>query len=137
MPFVIRSLVKSLLILIVFVPVMAALPLAAIAMTRTPEGAVAWFFVGPWSAGFYVLVYSQISATPWRQGAAAVREWREANGGLLHTSFFACGWMFGAIFFSYVAEFALVLAGIHSRSALPLATFSPLLFAWLWRKTHG
>ncbi len=133
----IKGLLRLLLITVVMVPVMAALLLAAVAMMRTPDGATVWFFVGPFSAGFYVMLYATLSAAPWREGAAAVREWREANGGLLHTSFFACGWMFGAIFFSYVAESALVLAGIHSRSVLPLATFSPLLFAFLWRKARG
>src|SRR5271170_3917866 len=132
-----KWLLKSLLILAVFVPFTTALPVAALWLCRTPDGAQFLFWAGPWSCCLWVLIYSQLSATPWRQGAAAVREWRGANGGLLHTSFFACGWMFGAIFFSYVAESALVLAGIHSRSVLPLATFSPLLFAFLWRKAHG
>lgn len=133
----IKGLLRLLLSTVVMVSVMVALPLAAVAMTRTPDGAVAWFFLGPFSCGFYVLIYSQLSVAPWRRGAQAVRRWRAERGGLLHTSFFACGWMFGAIFFSYVAESALVLVGIHSRSMLPVATFSPLLFAFLWRKARG
>ena len=53
-------------------------------------------------------LYSQFRAAPWRQGAEAVHRWREANGGLLHTSIRATGWMFGALFFSYVAEFLMI-----------------------------
>ncbi len=65
-----------------------------------------------------------------------MRQWREAHGGLVHTSFFACCWMFGSLFFSYVAEFLLLFA-TRSRIWLPVATYSPLAFCWLWRKAHG
>lgn len=70
---------------------------------------MAVFWLGPWSCCFWVLIYSQLSAVPWRQGANAVHQWREAHGGLLHTSIIATGWMFGALFFSYAAEFLLIV----------------------------
>jgi hypothetical protein len=95
MPFVIRSLLKSLLVLAVAVPVMALFPLAAMRITRTPEGAQLLFWLGPWSCCFWVLIYSTLSAAPWRQGAEAARQWRAEHGGVLHTSILACGWMFG------------------------------------------
>jgi hypothetical protein len=131
-----KWLLKSLLILIIFVPFATFLPLAAVAMMRSPEGAEFWFWVAPWSCCFWVLIYSTLSACPWRQGGEAVREWREAHGGLLHTSLIATGWMFGALFFSYAAEFLLI---VTTRGAvwLPVATYSPLAFCWLWRKAHA
>ena len=49
MPFVIRSLLKSLLILIIFVPFATALPVAALWLCRTPDGAQFLFWAGPWS----------------------------------------------------------------------------------------
>jgi len=87
-----------------------------------------------------VLIYSQLSAAPWRQGAEAVRQWREANGGLLPASVIACGWTFGALICSYVAEFTMLFLFRPSPSAralLPLFTYSPLCFAWCWRRLHG
>ena len=97
----IRSLLKSLLILAVFVPFATALPVAALWLCRTPDGAQFLFWTGPWSCCFWVLIYSQLSASKFWLGAEHVRQWREANGGLLHTSIRATGWMFGALFFSY------------------------------------
>ena len=129
----IRSLLKSLLVLAVAVPVMTLLPLAAVAMTRTPDGAVVWFFLGPLSAGFYAMLYATLSAVPWRKGGAAVHRHREEHGGLLIASMWATAWLFGSIVLSYAAEFTLVFAGVRSRSMLPVATYSPLAFAWCWR----
>lgn len=137
----IRSLLKSLLVVAIFVPVATCLPLAVLSLCRTPDGAMAVFWLGPWSCCFWVLIYSQLSAAPWRQGAAAVRQWREENGGLLATSMWATAWMIGGLFFSYVAEGALLLfagrGAAFSRMWLPVATYSPLAFCWLWRKAHA
>lgn len=132
-----KWLLKSLLILAVFVPLAAVLPLCSVALSGTPEGAQALFWAGPWSAAFWTLIYSQLSAAPWRQGAEAVRQWRHDHGGLLVTSAKATVWMFGALFFSYLAEFVLLFAGrgaAFSRAWLPAATYSPLGLAWLWRR---
>lgn len=49
MPFVIRSLLKSLLVVAIFVPVATCLPFAALSLCRTPDGATAVFWLGPWS----------------------------------------------------------------------------------------
>jgi hypothetical protein len=135
-----KSLLKSLLILTVFVPFATALPVAALWLCRTPDGAQFLFWAGPWSCCFWVLIYSQLSAAPWRQGAEAVHRWREANGGLLHTSIRATAWMFGALFFSYVAEFLmifLVRPFAPARAILPFFTYSPVALAWAWRRLHG
>ena len=139
MPFVIRSLLKSLLIIAVFVPFAAALPVAALWLCRTPDGAQFLFWAGPWSCCFWVLIYSQLSAAPWRQGAEAVRQWREAHGGLLVTSAWATCWMFGSLFLSYTVEFLLLIVArgaASSRGWLPVATYSPLAFALCWRSVR-
>jgi hypothetical protein len=130
-----RWLLKSLLILTVFVPFAASLPLCAVALSRTPDGAQFLFWCGPWSCCLYVLVYSQLSASKFWLGAEHVRQWREEHGGLLVTSAWATAWMFGALFFSYAAE-ATLLFLTRSSKWLPAATYSPLAFVWLWRRVH-
>ena len=131
----IKGLLKSLIILIAFVPVATCLPLAALSLCRTPGGAEVVFWLGPWSCCLWVLLYSQLSASKFWLGAEHVRQWREAHGGLLHTSILACGWMFGALFFSYVAEGAFLFL-TRSFAWLPAATYSPLAFAWCWRRVR-
>ena len=132
----IRSLLKSLLILAVFVPFATALPVAALWLCRTPDGAEFLFWCGPWSCCFYVLIYSTLSAVPWRDGGQAVRQHREARGGLLVASAWATCWMFGALFASYGAELILIFF-TRRFTLLPIATYSPVMFCWLWRRIHG
>jgi hypothetical protein len=135
-----KWLLKSSLILAVFVPFAAALPLASVSLCRTPGGAEFLFWTGPWSCCVLVLIYSQLSACKFWLGAEHVRQWREANGGLLHTSVIACGWTFGALICSYVAEFTMLFLFRPSPSArtlLPVFTYSPVAFAWIWRHTRG
>jgi hypothetical protein len=134
-----KWLLKSLLILAIFVPFATSLLVAALWLCRTPDGAQFLFWAGPWSCCFWVLIYSQLSAAPWRQGRDAVHRWREANGGLLHTSILATCWMFLGLFASYAAEFLmifLVRPSASGRALLPFFTYSPLCFAWCWR-LHG
>jgi hypothetical protein len=136
----IRSLLKSLLIATLLVPFSFALPFCALRLCRTPGGAQFLFWVGPWSCCVLVLFYSQLSASKFWLGAEHVRQWRAAHGGLLHTSMWATAWMFGALFFSYVAEFLLIFlvrGAAFSRAWLPAATYSPVAFAWLWRRSRG
>ena len=133
-----KWLVKSLLIFVVFVPAAALFPLAAVALTRTPEGAETWFWIAPWSCCFWTLVYSQWSSIRVWQKAGRLKQWRDDHGGFLRTNARACGWMFGSLFFSYVSEFLLLfLARAAARPWLPLATYSPLAFCWLWRRVHA
>jgi hypothetical protein len=55
--------------------------LAALSLCRTPGGAEAVFWLGPWSCCFWCLIYMTPSAVPWREGGAAVHQWREEHGG--------------------------------------------------------
>ena len=87
-----------------------------------------------------VLFYSQLSASKYWLGAEHVRQWRAAHGGLLHTLMRATAWMFGGLFFSYVAEFLmlfLVRPSASGRALLPVFTYSPLAFTWAWRRLYG
>jgi len=131
-----KWLLKSLLILVVFVPFAAALPFAALWLCRTPGGAMFVFWAAPWSCAFWTLIYRTLSAVPWRQGAEAVRRKREADGGLLVASMWATVWMFGALICSYIAEFLFIFT-TRNFSWMPCATFSPIFFCWCWRKARG
>jgi len=135
----IKGLLKSVIVLIAFVPVATCLPLAALSLCRTPDGAMAFFFIGPLSCCFLVLIYSTFSGIPWRLGGEAVRQHREAHGGLLAANLRATAWMFGGLLLSYAAEFLLLflLRGASGRAWLPVATYSPLLLCWLWRRVHA
>ena len=132
----VKWLLKSLLVLAVLVPVAGALPVAALWLCRTPDGAMFVFWAAPWSCAFWTLIYSTLSAVPWRKGAEAVRRKREADGGLLVASMWATAWMFGALICSYIAEFLFILT-TRNLSWMPCATFSPIFFCWCWRKARG
>ena len=132
----IKGLLRSLLILLIFIPAAAAFPIAAVRLSRTPGGAEFLFWCGPWSCCICVLIYSTLSAVPWRDGGQAVRQHREARGGLLVASAWATCWMFGALFASYGAELILIFF-TRRFTLMPIATYSPLAYCWLWRKVHG
>ncbi len=143
---------QMLLLNAVLLPPMVAFPAIcwALAMRPDPDAALVCVFFGPLSAGFWVLVYSQLSSAPWRQGAEAVREWRHDHGGLLVTSAKATCWMFFGIVASFCAEVAFMVAFKYVPykafdgearlrlwlSLFPFACYFPLLPAWLWRRTH-
>ncbi|MGH9739251.1 MAG: hypothetical protein ACRD4X_11805 [Candidatus Acidiferrales bacterium] len=113
-----------LLVNILLVPIMAFIPLVCVPLVRSPEGAEAVFLLGPLSAGFYTLVYSQWSSAMVWQRKGRLRQWRADHGDIFLTVPRACGWLFGAIFFSYAAEAGFLLA-FRSVSLLPFATYSP------------
>jgi len=132
-----KWLLTNLLVLVIFIPVAALLPLAAVALSRDPDGAQFLFWAGPWSCCLWTLIYSQLSASKSWLGVERVRRSREASGGLLHTSILACGWMLGSLLASYCAEFLLLVSARHPATWLPAATYSPLAFCWLWRKARA
>jgi hypothetical protein len=133
-----KWLLKSLLILAVFVPFATALPVAALWLCRTPDGAQFLFWIGPLSAGFLCAVCSALCGSPWRRGAEAVRQWRNARGGLLAANLWATWWMFLGIAGSFAAEFLMVfIADPSHRPWLPAATYSPVALCWVWRYVRG
>ena len=143
---------EMLLLNILLVPPMVFFPAICLtlALRPHPDAALVCVFFGPLSAGFWVLVYSQLSSAPWRRGAQAVRQWRQDHGGLLVTAAKATCWMFFGIVASFFAEVAFMVAFKHvpyeafdgtARLRLwfalfPLACYFPLLPAWLWRQRH-
>ena len=64
-----KWLLKSLLILAVFVPFATALPVAALWLCRTPDGAEFLFWAGPWSCCFWVLILQPVYAATVAAGA--------------------------------------------------------------------
>lgn len=143
---------QMLLLNAVLLPLMVAFPAICLTLAAHPDPLAAQlcFWFGPLSAGFWVLVYSQLSSAPWRRGAQAVRQWRQDHGGLLVTSAKATCWMFFGIVTSFFAEVAFIVAFKHvpygafdgtARLRLwfalfPLACYFPLLPAWVWRRRH-
>ena len=148
----IKWLRELLLLNILLVPPMVLFPAICLKLAAHPDPLAAQlcFWFGPLSAGFWVLVYSQLTSAPWRRGAQAVRQWRKDHGGLLATAARATCWMFFGIVASFFAEVAFMVAFKHvpyeafdgaARLRLwlclfPFACYFPLLPAWLWRRTH-
>jgi hypothetical protein len=146
----IRWLKEMLLLSILLVPPMAMFPVICWLLAAHPDwdAALACVFFGPLSAGFWVLIYSQLSSAPWRLGADAVRQWRRDRGSLLVTAVKATCWMCFGIVASFFAEVAFMVAFKHvpyeafdgtARLRLwlclfPFACYFPLLPAWLWRR---
>lgn len=130
-----KWLLRSLLILIVLVLASIALPLAAVPLCRDPIGGQVFFWVAPWTCAFWsILAYNLIGSKFWR-GRENVLAWREARGGYLCSVAKGTGWMFASLFFSYAAEFAVIFLVPPSpavRHALPLVTYSPVIFTILW-----
>ena len=136
----IRGLFRSLLIAAALVPFSLGLPFAAVWLCRTPEGAEFLFWTGPLSAGFLCAVCSALCGSPWRRGAEAVRQWRDARGGLLAANLRATFWMFLGIAGSFAAEFAMLFSirpSPSGRALLPVFTYSPVALCWVWRHARG
>jgi hypothetical protein len=134
----IKGLLRTLLIAAALVPFSLGLPFAAVWLCRTPGGAEFLFWTGPLSAGFLCAFCSALCGSPWRRGAQAVRQWRDARGGLLAANLRATFWMFLGIAGSFAAEGLMVWTADPSwRPWLPAATYSPVAFAWIWRHARG
>ena len=68
----IKWLREMLLLNILLVPPMMLFPAIcwSLALRSHADAALVCVFFGPLSAGFWILVYSQLSSVPWRRGAA-------------------------------------------------------------------
>jgi hypothetical protein len=130
-----KWLLKSLLILIALVVASAILPFASLWLCRGPVGGQVFFWVAPWTCAFWTLLASVLIGSRFWRGSGAVKAWRAARGGYLRSVGKSTAWMFFGLLASYVAEFAVVLllpASPLARTLLPLATYSPAIFAALW-----
>ena len=131
-----RHLVGTLLLALMLVPFAFFFPALFLLAPKDPDARVLIFFAAPLSAGVATLIYSQWSSVHAWNRMGRLGQWREDHGGIFRTVPRACGWLFGPIFFSFIAEFAFAFS---FRSApfgmLALATYSPLFFCWYWRRT--
>jgi hypothetical protein len=135
-----KSLLKSLLILIALVVVSFILPVASFWLVRDPIGAQIVFWVSPWVVAFWSLIaYVLVGSRFWR-GKLSVEEWKSRHGCYLLRAAKSTVWMFTALAFSYTAELAVILLVPPSATAMrlfPLATYSPLVFTILWSAARG
>jgi hypothetical protein len=88
---------------------------------------------------------------PWRQGADAVRQWREDNGGFWGTNLKSTGFMFLGLFGSFACEVVLRIAfssvasglsGSTARYALwfalfPFAAYAPVILLLFKRRNDS
>lgn len=126
-----RSLLKSLLILIALVVASATLPVASMWLCRDPVGAQVFFWVAPWTCAFWsILAYKLIGSKFWR-GRKAVEEWRARRGGYLRSVAKSTAWMFVSLFFSYGCEFG-VMWETHSPAWMAAAAYFPVAFTLAW-----
>lgn len=137
----IRTLLKHLLvdflILVALLAASAILPILAFPLCGDPVGGQVVFWLGPWTCAVWVLFIVQLGGSRFWRGAAQVRAWRAAHGGLLHTSIRGTGWMFLGLILSYAAEAAVVFClPDFPRTMFPVATYSPTVLAF-WRAYRG
>jgi hypothetical protein len=128
-------LLQRLLILILLVVASAILPVAAFWLCRDPLGGQVFFWAAPWTCAFWTLLASVLIGSRFWRGSEAVKAWRAARGGYVRSAGKSTAWMFFGLFASYASEFAVVLllpASPLARTLLPLATYSPAIFAALW-----
>jgi hypothetical protein len=134
-----KSLLKFLLILVIFVPFAMVMPLASFWLCRTPEGAQVVFWAAPWSACFWALIAHVFVGSRFWRGRESVLAWRSERGGYLRSSIRSTMVMFGALFASYALELAVVLLLPPSdiaRQLFPAVTYAPAAFV-LWRAARG
>src|SRR5579884_2068013 len=131
----VKSLLKSFLILIALVVASAILPVASFWLCRDPFGGQVFFWVAPWTCAFWTLLASVLIGSRFWRGVGAVKAWRAARGGYLRSVAKSTLWMFFGLFASYAAEVAVVLlipVSPLARMLLPFATYSPAIFAAVW-----
>jgi hypothetical protein len=135
----VRHLLSLILIAVVFIPAATALPLLSFWLCRTPWGCLLVFWCGPWSAGFWALIFQNFIATRWWYGREAVLAWRESRGGYLMSSIRSTVVMVTVIGASYALEFAAVFLLPPTNTVhqlLPLITYAPAAVTF-WRSCRG
>jgi hypothetical protein len=117
---IVRFLVRMLVLNIVLLPLMALAPvmfvtLPFIAVHNHPYDNFAalgemLFVLGPLSCAFYMLFVVHYPAVHRARLEGRLKTWRESEGGMLRTVTKSCIYMFGALFGSFLAEFAYLMA---------------------------
>jgi hypothetical protein len=153
---IVRLLVRMLVLNMVLVPIMVLGPLLYVipffCIAANPQDnfsglAQLYFWVGPLSCAFWMLVscHWQTVRRAQREGRQAT--WRESEGGIVCTVLKAFGYMvlglFGSFFFeiTFVVVFRFSSGDPHRDmlwfTILPFVTFAPVILLWLSRWMRG
>jgi hypothetical protein len=130
-----KSLLKSLLILIALVVTSAVLPFASVWLVRDPVGSQLFFWLAPWTCAVWTVFVSVLVGSRFWLGREHVLAWRAARGGYLISSLKSTALMFLALLASYAFEFAVILLLPRSPTSLrllPLAAYAPVPLALAW-----
>ena len=151
---IVKGLIGLVVLNIVLVPCMllapvgfVALPLIAAHPHDDLSGlAQLWFWLAPLSCAFWMLVSCHLPTVHRARLEGRLANWREAEGGMVHTVGKATGYMFAGLFGSFFCELVLLMMFVLLRlrgslvlrfALLPLATFAPLILLWLLRWMRG
>ena len=157
---IVRFLVRMLVLNIVLVPIMVLGPLFYVipffCIAANPQDnfsglAQLYFWLGPLSCAFWMLVSCHWQTVRRAQREGRLATWRESEGGIVCTVAKSTLYMFGGLFASYVFEVLFVLAfayvpysvasGVARETLgfaiLPFATYAPVILLWLWRWRRG
>jgi hypothetical protein len=153
---VVRNLAYFLLVNAVLVPIMVLGPLLYVipffCIVANPQDnfsglAQLYFWLGPLSAAFWMLVSCHWQTVRRAQREGRLETWREDAGGYSHTIPKAFAFMLLGLFGSLLAEIAfLVLFTLRPGNPyrdmlwfaiLPFATFAPVILLWLSRWMRG
>ena len=149
---IVRFLVRMLVLNIVLVPIMVLGPLLYVipffCIATNPQDnfsglAQLYFWLGPLSAAFWMLVSCHWQTVRRAQREGRLETWRDSEGGIVCTVLKAFVYMVLGLFGSFVFEM-LFLCVFRFRpgnpcrdmlwfAILPFATFAPVLLLWLRR----
>jgi hypothetical protein len=151
-----RSLVGLIVLNIVLVPIMVLCPLLYViplfCIAANPQGdfsvlAQLYFWVGPLSCSFWMIVSCHWPAVRRAQREDRLATWRESEGGMLHTVTKAAIYMLAGLFGSLFFEIMFLVVfnfrpgnpyrGILWFAILPFTTFAPVILLWLNRWMRG
>jgi hypothetical protein len=151
-----KNLVGLIVLNIVLVPIMVLGPLFYViplfCIAANPQDnfsglAQLYFWLGPLSCAFWMLVSCHWPTVRRAQREGRLATWRESEGGIVCTVLKAFLYMVVGLFGSFFFEIAFVVvfslrSGDPYRNMLwfailPLTTFAPVLLLWLWRWKRG
>jgi hypothetical protein len=136
----VKSLLKSLLILFVLLVASAILPVASFWLVRDSLGGQIFFWLSPWTCAVWALLVSVLIGSRFWLGREYVLAWRVARGGFVMSSLKSTVLMFAVLFASYAFEFAVILLLPRSPASLRLlvlAAYAPVGIAVLWSVSGG
>ncbi|MFZ1008106.1 MAG: hypothetical protein WAN65_14800 [Candidatus Sulfotelmatobacter sp.] len=153
---IVRFLTRMLVLNIVLVPIMVLGPLFYVIplfyIAANPQDnfsglAQLYFWLGPLSAAFWMLVSCHWPTVRRAQREGRLATWRESEGGIVCTVLKAFVYMVLGLLGSFVFEITFVVVfrfrpGNPYRdmlwfTILPFATFAPVILLWLSRRMRG